>query len=548
MKTYLRRLRYLFLPLLLLTACNQNTYQEHATAPPPPPPPPPPMLLEESLQYEAEPTDQTAPEPTDPVEPVVDWNTEDYDEIVENPFQRALQNPLSTFSIDVDRASYANTRRFLRDKQLPPAGAVRLEEFINYFDYDYPQPMDGTPFSVQTEMTDCPWAPQHKLLRVGLQGMKIPREQVPASNLVFLLDVSGSMDSPNKLPLLKRAFQLLTQQLRPTDRVAMVVYAGASGVVLPSTPGDQQKKILDALDRLSAGGSTAGADGIKRAYQIAREHFIPEGNNRVILATDGDFNVGASSDAALVKMIEKERADGIFLSILGFGTGNYKDNKMEKLADHGNGNYAYIDNIQEARKVLVKEFSGTLFAIAKDVKIQIEFNPAHVQAYRLLGYENRMLRDEDFNDDTVDAGEIGAGHTVTALYELIPTGVESTLLQTDALEYQEQKIKAEAKQNPDWLTLKLRYKLPKSDQSELLRYTVREQGLTFDQASADTRFAAAVAGFGMLLRESAYKGETSYASIKAIAQKAKGDDPEGYRSEFLQLVDLAETIADDRRE
>ena len=507
-----------------------------ASGPPPPPPPPPPPtpLTEQNPNLDG----NWASEP----EPKPKWNTEDYAHLPENNFQEVLNHPLSTFSVDVDRASYANVRRFLRNNQWPAPGAVRIEEMINYFDYNYPEPQGDVPFSVHTEIADCPWNKQNQLLRIGLKGRSIPANQIPASNLVFLLDVSGSMEMPNKLPLLKRAFRLLSQQLRAEDRVAIVVYAGASGLVLPATPGSQKLTILDALEKLEAGGSTAGAEGIQLAYKIARENFIKNGNNRIILATDGDFNVGASSDAALVKMIEQERADGIFLSILGFGDGNYKDNKMEKLADHGNGNYAYIDNILEAQKVLVKEFSSTLFAIAKDVKLQIEFNPAHVQSYRLVGYENRVLAAEDFNDDTKDAGEIGAGHTVTALYELVPSGIENSTAGIDPLEFQDQQIKASAKNNPNWLSLKLRYKQPNESTSQLLRFSAKKEGLSFENASEDTRFAAGVAGFGMLLRRSKYAGELSLEQVSQMAKEAKGIDDEGYRAEFIQLIALAKML------
>ncbi|HRF41540.1 MAG TPA: VWA domain-containing protein, partial [Saprospiraceae bacterium] len=346
-------------------------------------------------------------------------NTEDYSPIAENRFHKATDTPLSTFSIDVDAASYSNMRRFLKNGQMPPADAVRIEEMINYFDYQYPQPTGEHPFEVVAEMSECPWQPEHRLLHIGLKGREIATDKLPPSNLVFLIDVSGSMDSPNKLPLLQSAFRLLVNQLRPQDKVAMVVYAGAAGLVLEPTDGNDKQKILEALQRLQAGGSTAGGAGIRLAYDVARQHFVKGGNNRVILATDGDFNVGASSDADMVRLIEEERKSGVFLTVLGFGMGNYKDNKMQQLSNAGNGNHAYIDDIDEAKKVLVEEFGGTLFTIAKDVKIQIEFNPAQVAGYRLIGYENRLLNKEDFNDDKKDAGELGAGHTVTALYEIV---------------------------------------------------------------------------------------------------------------------------------
>ena len=516
-----------------------------AEAPPPPPPPPPiekEVAAELFIPREPEPSQESPSLMGNWEDSSDEWNTEDYANIQENDFQAVLDHPLSTFSVDVDRASYANVRRFLRSNQWPAPGVVRIEEMINYFDYSYSAPTDNAPFAVHTEMVSCPWNQEHQLLRIGLQGKKIPSTQIPPSNLVFLLDVSGSMDMPNKLPLLKRAFRLLTNQLRSEDRVAIVVYAGASGVVLPATPGHQKATILDALEQLEAGGSTAGAEGIQLSYKIARENLIKGGNNRVILATDGDFNVGASSDAALVKLIEKERADGIFLSVLGFGDGNYKDNKMEQIANKGNGNYAYIDNILEAKKVLVKEFSSTLFTIAKDVKLQLEFNPAHVKSYRLIGYENRILNKEDFNDDTKDAGEIGAGHSVTALYELMPVGATETTASVDPLEFQEQKVKVTAKNNPNWISLKLRYKQPNEETSQLLRFYAQKEDLTFEQASEDTRFAVAVAGFGMLLRKSKYGSDLHFEQIIRIAKKAKGLDEEGYRAEFIQLAELAEGL------
>ncbi len=360
---------------------------------------------------------------------------EGYAAIVENDFKRPTDTPLSTFSIDVDAASYANVRRFLDGGALPVHDAVRIEELVNYFEYDYPDPEGEHPFAVVTEVSECPWAPDHRLVHIGLQGERIDTRDLPPSNLVFLMDVSGSMNSPDKLPLLKQAFALLTDNLREQDRVGIVVYAGAAGVVLEPT--NDRQAILDALDRLEAGGSTAGGEGIKLAYALARKHFDAEKNNRVILATDGDFNVGASSDAEMMRLVERERASGVFLSVLGFGTGNLQDSKMETIADHGNGHYAYIDSISEARKVLVNEMGGTLVTIAKDVKVQVEFNPAHVAAYRLVGYENRLLADEDFNDDTKDAGELGAGHSVTALYEIVPVGVENPAATVDELKYQQ---------------------------------------------------------------------------------------------------------------
>jgi len=400
------------------------------------------------------------------------YNTEQYDLIVETGFQSVTDHPLSTFSIDVDTAGYANVRRFLTRNQMPPKDAVRIEELINYFSYDYPEPQDETPFAVITELAACPWNKEHQLVHIGLKGRRIDTENMPASNLVFLLDVSGSMNSPDKLPLLKKGFKLLTEQLREKDRVAIAVYAGAAGLVLPSTPGNEKHTILKAIDNLQAGGSTAGAQGIKLAYRVALENFIENGNNRVILATDGDFNVGVSSDGELVRLIESKRKENIFLTVLGFGTGNLKDAKMEKLADKGNGNYAYIDNLLEAKKVLVKEMGGTLHTIAKDVKLQIEFNPAHVKAYRLIGYENRRLNKEDFNNDKKDAGELGAGHTVTALYELIPADSDEVPATVDPLKYQDSKIKPAALESEELMTVKLRYKKPDENKSRLITHTV----------------------------------------------------------------------------
>ncbi len=474
-----------------------------------------------------------------------EFNTEEYATIRENPFLASSQNPLSTFSIDVDAASYGNIRRFINQGEMPPTDAVRIEEMVNYFKYNYPQPESDKPFSVNPELVECPWNPQHHLLKIGLQGKEIPTENLPASNLVFLIDVSGSMDYSNKLPLLKKAFRMLTDQLRPQDRVAMVVYAGAAGVVLESTPGNEKAQIKEALDRLQAGGSTAGGAGIQLAYDIAKKNFQEGGNNRIILATDGDFNIGESSNAAMERMIEKKRQEGIFLTVLGFGMGNYKDSKMELLADKGNGNYAYIDNIQEAKKVLVSEFGGTLFTIAKDVKFQIEFNPTKVQGYRLIGYENRALRSEDFNDDKKDAGELGSGHTVTALYEVIPTGVDTgdLLKSVDDLKYQKQKTERSASRSDEWLTLKLRYKAPNGNRSKLIEQPLTGEVKSFDEASENLQFAASVAGFGMLLRDSQFKGNLTYDAVAQMARESKGEDQEGYRQEFIRLVESCNLLA-----
>lgn len=463
-------------------------------------------------------------------------NTEEYDAIHENIFHGALKNPLSTFSIDVDAASYSNMRRFLNNGQLPPKDAVRIEEMVNYFNYDYKQPENTDPFSINAEISSAPWNSQHKLVHIGLQGRKIPTKNLPPSNLVFLLDVSGSMNAANKLPLLKSAFKLLVDELRPQDNVAIVVYAGAAGLVLPSTDGNNKEAILNALNNLQAGGSTAGGAGIQLAYKVAKEQFKKGGNNRVILATDGDFNIGASSNAEMERLIEEKRNDGIFLTVLGFGMGNYKDSKMETIADKGNGNYAYIDNILEAKKVLVNEFGGTLFTIAKDVKIQVEFNPAKVKAYRLIGYENRALKNEDFNNDKKDAGDLGAGHTVTALYEIIPVGVDSQFDPIDDLKYQESKISTEAMESKELMTIKLRYKQPDGDQSKLITHALVDSHIAIDKTSDNFRWSAAVAGFGMLLRDSEFKGNLTYDDVIKMAQSAKGKDPEGYRIEFINLV------------
>jgi Ca-activated chloride channel family protein len=466
-----------------------------------------------------------------------DFNTEQYDRIYENQFLKVMDNPLSTFSIDVDTASYSNLRRFLNQNQMPPEDAVRIEEMINYFSYDYPQPQGKHPFSVTTKAAPCPWNKDHDVALIGLQGKTLQADEIPPSNLVFLLDVSGSMNQPNKLPLLKSAFNLLVKQLGADDRVAMVVYAGAAGVVLESTPGNQNMTILNALNDLKAGGSTAGGAGIKLAYEIAVKNYIPDGNNRVILATDGDFNIGVSSDGALTRLIEEKRKQGVFLTVLGFGMGNYKDSRMEKLADKGNGNYYYIDTIKEAKKVLVSELGSTLFTIAKDVKIQIEFNPATVKAYRLIGYENRILAKEDFNDDTKDAGELGAGHTVTAIYEIVPVGSKETFGDVDDLVYQESQIK----QSDDLMTVKFRYKEPEADTSQLIKKPLTRQQMS-QSVSGDFQFAVAVAEFGLLLRNSQYKGTASYDHVLQSARASKGSDTYGYRAEMLDLVEKAQAL------
>jgi Ca-activated chloride channel family protein len=447
------------------------------------------------------------PEPAESLavmpETAAEFNTEEYDRIYENEFLEALSNPLSTVSIDVDTASYSNVRRFINDSQLPPQDAVRIEELINYFSYDYPQPEGEHPFSVYTEVSEAPWNLDHRLVHIGLQGLDVPKEELPNSNLVFLLDVSGSMNDPNKLPLVKSGFKLLTEQLGERDRVAIVVYAGAAGQVLPSTNGENKAAILDALEMLEAGGSTAGGQGIELAYRIAAENFIEGGNNRVILATDGDFNVGPSSDAALIRLIEEKREQGIFLSVLGFGSGNLKDSKMEQLADKGNGNYYYIDSIREAKKVLAKE---------------------------------------DFADDTKDAGELGAGTAVTFLYEIIPAGADEAVRATPELKYQDTEVSDEAVLSNELLTVSLRYKLPDGDESTLITQPVLDESIPLDQTSDNFRFAAAVAEFGMLLRDSAFKGDATYQDVGELAQGSLGDDEAGFRFEFLKMVETAELL------
>lgn len=460
-------------------------------------------------------------------------NTEAYNRIYDNPFLESLKNPLSTFSIDVDTASYSNMRRFIESKQLPPADAVRIEELVNYFPYQYPNPSGEHPFSVTTNLADCPWTPGNKLLRIGLRGKPVNLQTLPPQNLVFLLDVSGSMSDPNKLPLLKRSLKMLVDQMREQDHVAIVVYAGAAGLVLPPTNGSQREKILDALEKLEAGGSTAGSEGIQLAYETARKHFRSDANNRVILATDGDFNVGPSSDAELIRMIEARRKDGIYLTVLGYGMGNYKDSKLEQLADKGNGNHAYIDNLAEARKVLVEELGGTLQTIAKDVKLQLEFNPAKVSSYRLIGYENRLLAAEDFDNDAKDAGELGAGTTVTALYELVPAKAGA---QGHDLRYQQQMVKPEALKSNEMLSVKLRYKPPSSDISKLLSQTVNDQAISWSSVPTDFRFAASVANFGMQLRQSEHKGKWQLEDAIAQASQSLGEDKEGYRKSFVSLA------------
>jgi Ca-activated chloride channel family protein len=468
-------------------------------------------------------------------------NREQYDQITENAFLAVSAHPLSTFSIDVDRASYSNMRRFImQEGQLPPKDAVLIEELINYFPYSYAEPENDDPIAVHAEVGPAPWRPQHRLVRIGLQARRAQVANLPPSNFVFLLDVSGSMMPPNKLPLVRASMRLLVNELRPKDRVAIVVYAGSAGLVLPSTPGDEKTKILDAIDRLEAGGSTAGGAGIRRAYDEAVANFIRGGNNRVILATDGDFNVGVSSDAEMVRLIEEKRQTGVFLTVLGVGDGNLQAAKMEKLADHGNGNYAYLDNLSEARKVLVHELGGTLYTVAKDVKIQVEWNPARVRAYRLIGYENRLLQNEDFADDRKDAGEVGSGHAVTALYEVVPQGVATdvTVRLPDSLRYQ--RVTAQNSGGPELLFVKVRYKRPDGDQSRLISRPVLAEGA--GSPSVDFQFQAAVAEFGLLLRDSEHRGKADIAHVIAAAREALGQDPEGYRAEFVRLAQAARAI------
>ena len=467
----------------------------------------------------------------------IEVSQEDYDNFVENQFESPKSAPLSTFSIDVDNASYTNVRRFINNGQSVPKDAVRVEEMMNFFKYKYPQPQDQHPFSINTEYSECPWNPNHQLLKIGLKGKNIPTESLPASNLVFLIDVSGSMSDANKLPLLKQSLKILVNELRKKDKVAIVVYAGAAGMVLPPTTGDEKQTIIDALEKLNAGGSTAGGAGIELAYKLAQENFIKGGNNRVILATDGDFNVGVSSNTDMQTLIEEKRKSGIFLTCLGYGMGNYKDSKMETLADKGNGNYAYIDNIQEANRFLGKEFKGSMFAIAKDVKIQIEFNPKQVQAYRLIGYENRKLRPEDFTNDAIDAGELGSNHTVTALYEVIPTGVKSEFL-TNQPDLKYTKVAANENDYSDELaTIKFRYKKPDGDSSIEMVKVIENKSTPLKNSSDDFKFSAAVAWFGLKLRDSNLVPNKSSEDIKRLAKEGLSNDEEGYKAEFIRLVE-----------
>ena len=508
------------LVMLIFAGCKQGrTYDEAAS---------------DTTAVEAVDSEILLPNPDDAV--TANENTESYAELIENPFESPKTAPLSTFSIDVDNAAYTNIRRFLNNGQPVPKDAVRVEEMVNFFKYQYPQPVDEHPFSINTEYSQSPWNAKHKLLRIGLQGKNIPTYNLPASNLVFLIDVSGSMSDENKLPLLKESMKVLVKELRAKDKVSIVVYAGAAGVVLEPTSGEDKETIIEAFDNLNAGGSTAGGEGIELAYQLAKQNFIKDGNNRVILATDGDFNVGKSSDADMEDLIEEKRKSGIFLTVLGYGMGNYKDSKMEILADKGNGNYAYIDNIQEANRFLGREFKGSLFAIAKDVKIQIEFNPKHVQAYRLIGYENRKLKAEDFKNDAVDAGELGSGHTVTALYEIIPVGVDSDFVPSD-LKYTKVKTDSESQYNEELATIKFRYKKPDGEKSIEMIKTIADQAISLEQSSRDFKFSSAVAWFGLKLRDSKYLSEKSTDAIKRLAQTGLSYDEDGYKAEFIRLVE-----------
>jgi len=472
------------------------------------------------------------------------YNTESYAALTENGFKNVKSSPLSTFSIDVDNASYSNIRRYINNGGLPPADAVRIEEMINYFRYDYPAPKGEHPFSVYTELAVCPWNSDHYLLHVGLRGKNIDKESLPASNLVFLIDVSGSMNTPNKLPLLKSAFRLLVNELRDNDRVAIVVYAGAAGLVLESTPGYRKETIMAAIDNLEAGGSTAGGAGLKLAYREAERNYIRGGNNRIILATDGDFNVGESGNGGMERLVEEKREMGVFITVLGFGMGNVKDDKMEIIADKGNGNYSYIDNLQEARKVLVREFGGTLFTIARDVKFQLEFNPAKVKSYRLIGYENRLLDDEDFNDDTKDAGEMGSGHNVTALYELVPASSGERVPSVDPLKYQVTASldRTDNNHSSEYLTIKIRYKKPAGKASMMFEKPVKGYISEMEDTSDNLRFAAAVAEFGMILRNSEFKGNATLEGAVKLARVARGEDEDGYRAELIRLINTVKDM------
>jgi Ca-activated chloride channel homolog len=504
-------------------------------------PPAPMPMLRSYASGAAEPMESEAPSRYRQ-----DFDTATYDKVEENPFLSAASNPLSTFSIDVDTASYANVRRFINSGSLPPKDAVRIEEMINYFTYDYKEPQGDKPFSIDLDATSCPWEPSHRLLRIGLKGREVANEKRPASNLVFLLDVSGSMTPPERLPLVKQAMRLLVDKLSENDRVAIVIYAGGSGLALKSTPGNEKEKILRALEELQAGGSTNGAEGIELAYKVAADNFIKGGVNRVILATDGDFNIGVTNQGDLIRLIEAKAKSGVFLSVLGVGTDNLKDSTMQKLADKGNGNYAYLDSVEEARKVLVQQINGTLMTIAKDVKVQVEFNPARVASYRLIGYEKRLLRKEDFNNDKVDAGEIGAGHTVTALYEVVPAAAGATdpaagVPPVDPLKYATNRTDT-TNGSSEMVTVKLRYKKPDGDVSALTERSFTDNSSKFENAAPDLKFAAAVAEFGMLLRDSQYKGKAGFGAVIEWAREGKGRDSAGYRAGFIEMARKAERL------
>jgi Ca-activated chloride channel family protein len=476
------------------------------------------------------------------IEPEPQNNTNEYNKIEDNPFKSAQKEPLSTFSIDVDNASYSQVRYNIERGQLPQKDVVRIEEMINYFDYEYKQPTGEHPFTINTELASCPWNPQNKLVHIGLQGKTLDYQNLKPSNLVFLIDISGSMDEENKLPLVKKSMAVLLNELSEKDKVSIVVYAGSEGLALPATPANQKDKIMEALDNLKAGGGTAGGKGITLAYKIAEENLIKGGNNRIILCSDGDFNVGVSSTAELVRMVEEKRKLDIYLTICGFGMGNYKDGRLEDVAKNANGNYFYIDNLQEAQKVFAKEMRANMFTIAKDVKIQVEFNPKWVQAYRLIGYENRVMANEDFNDDKKDAGELGAGHTVTALYEIVPVGVKSEYFpKTDDLKYQQNQLSNQSQTN-ELMTVKFRYKPLKKEESVLITQTIEKNAQDWESTSDNFRFSASVASFGMILRESPYKGKSNYEQILSMARGSKGKDDNGYRSDFIQMVESAKML------
>jgi Ca-activated chloride channel family protein len=465
-------------------------------------------------------------------------NTEAYDRVVDNPFLEARSNPLSTFGVDVDTASYSNVRRFLiGESRLPPKDAVRIEELVNYFPYAYPEPTSDAPVAVTTDVASCPWSPDHRLVRVGIQARRVDPAAMPPRNLVFLVDVSGSMDQPDKLPLVVRSLRMLAEQLTARDRISIVVYAGSEGLVLPPTSGDRKDAVYAALDHLSAGGSTNGGAGIQLAYRMARDGYIPGGINRVLIATDGDFNVGVTSRGDLVRLLENERKSGVFLTVLGVGTGNIKDAALEQLADVGNGNYAYLDSDAEARKVLVTQAASTLVTVAKDVKVQVELNPDRVQSYRLIGYEDRVMRAEDFKDDLRDSGDMGSGHSVTALYEIAPPGTATAAGSVDPLKYQTARA---TKGSSELLTVKLRYKQPEGDVSQEIDQPVADY--TNLEPSGDLRFAAAVAEFGMMLRDSPYRGRATWEMVRAAVQEAAGADPNGYRAELARMVAAAEQL------